>query len=66
MIGLGVAVLALLASPSALALRPPRASARPNSQLFARRSTGTGGGAIPPAQGDNMQSWGTHYAVPPH
>lgn len=36
---------------------PSNALIRGVSSLNARRSTGTGGGALPQAQGDNMQSW---------
>ena len=27
--------------------------------MMAKRSSGSGGGALPPAQSDNIQSWGT-------
>ena len=51
--------LNLLGLP-ALALRSPpvRGVVRSRTATFARRSTGSGGGAIPQSQGDNMQAWG--------
>ena len=31
--------------------------------MMAKRSSGSGGGALPPAQSDNIQSWGTWREV---
>ena len=50
--------LSLLGLP-AQALRFPVAGVkRDSTSAYARRSTGSGGGAIPQSQGDNMQAWG--------
>lgn len=54
------ALLVLSLGIHALALRLPGRAGRADTATFARRSSGSGGGAIPQSQGDNMQAWGKH------